>query len=103
MIPREGVTLETWEAAVRRTVANPPGWVDGRPLVLGDVFGERAAERALAAASTGKNNHGGIDRSQYDRGIIGGPRSGLAGRRPTAAEQADALEAEAAAERSAAA
>lgn len=50
---REGVAVDTWEAAIRRTVANPPGWTGGRPLVIGDVFGERAAEHALAAATAG--------------------------------------------------
>jgi hypothetical protein len=70
LMAREDVTLATWEAAVRRTVANPPGWVDGRPLVLGDVFGERAAEHALAAATgtppaqrnTPKTHTGDLDR-----------------------------------------
>lgn len=52
MIIRPQVSGEQWEAAIRRTVTSPPSWVEG-PLQLGHVFGERAAEHALANGSTG--------------------------------------------------
>lgn len=47
MMSRPDVPLADWEAAVRNTAENPPEWVDG-VLQIGHVFGERAAEWALA-------------------------------------------------------
>lgn len=47
MLARTHVTLQQWDTAIRNTAANPPGWVDG-PLLIGHVFGERAADVALA-------------------------------------------------------
>lgn len=47
LLTRPEVEEEAWERAIRNTVANPPGFVDGA-LVIGHVFGERAADHALA-------------------------------------------------------
>jgi hypothetical protein len=44
---RPEVTEPEWEQAIRHTVEAPPGFVDG-PVQLGHVFGERAADHALA-------------------------------------------------------
>lgn len=50
LLARPDVPEATWEAAVRAIVADPPDWIDSQ-LQLGHVFGERAAEWALAAAT----------------------------------------------------
>lgn len=47
LLARPDVDAAQWEQAVRNTAANPPDWVDGQ-LQIGHVFGERAAEWALA-------------------------------------------------------
>lgn len=47
MLSRPEVPPEKWQEAVRRTVEAPPDWVDGT-VQIGHVFGERAAEWALA-------------------------------------------------------
>lgn len=47
ILARPEVAPDAWEAAVRNTVANPPRWIEG-PVQIGHVFGERAAEWALA-------------------------------------------------------
>jgi DNA-binding Lrp family transcriptional regulator len=52
MLDRPDVDQESWERAVRHTVANPPGWLNGRPVDLGDIFGERAVEHALVNPGT---------------------------------------------------
>jgi hypothetical protein len=47
VIGREGeASEEDWHRAIRNTAANPPSWIDGR-LILGHVFGARAADHAL--------------------------------------------------------
>ncbi|MCA1572682.1 MAG: hypothetical protein LC798_20780 [Chloroflexi bacterium] len=48
LIARPDVDRDRWLKAVRNTVASPPSFVKDRPLQLGDIFGERAAEHALA-------------------------------------------------------
>jgi hypothetical protein len=50
MLARPDTSVDDWEAAIRRTVAAPPRWVDGA-LQIGHVFGERAAEWALSAGA----------------------------------------------------
>lgn len=47
LIARPGVHGDAWKTAVVNTIANPPGWADGQ-VQLGTIFGERAAEHALA-------------------------------------------------------
>ena len=41
----------TWERGIRAFVADPPSWAEGQ-LVVGTVFGERAAEWVLRAADS---------------------------------------------------
>lgn len=60
MLSRPEVRPDTWAEGVRNTVENPPGWINGRGVQIGDVFGERAAEWALSnqgkvAAKTAKD------------------------------------------------
>lgn len=47
LLDRPDVPADAWLRAVQRTFAAPPGWVKG-PVQLGHVFGEKAAEWALA-------------------------------------------------------
>jgi len=74
MLTRPDVTEAQWTEAIRKTVSTPPGWVDGRPLQLGDVFGDRAAEWALSpagrSATVGRTRSSkGRDFSRFDRYI----------------------------------
>jgi hypothetical protein len=48
LIDRPDVSMDEWERAVRNQVANPPAWLNGRPIQLGDIFGEKAIDHALA-------------------------------------------------------
>lgn len=48
LLERPDVSRADWRRAVVNTWRNPPGWADGRPLQIGDVFGARAAGHALA-------------------------------------------------------
>lgn len=48
LLLRDDIDPHAWQRAVRNTVANPPGWLEGRPIQLGDIFGERAVSHALA-------------------------------------------------------
>lgn len=45
---RPEVAAADWERAIRRTIATPPSWAEDRELQLGDIFGARAADWALA-------------------------------------------------------
>lgn len=47
MLARPDVPVDRWEAGVRRTVESPPSFVNGGPVQIGHVFGEKAAEWAL--------------------------------------------------------
>lgn len=55
LLTRDHVTVPEWERAIRNVSACPPSWVTGR-LELGDVFGERAAERALSNDGVRREN-----------------------------------------------
>jgi hypothetical protein len=48
-----GVAEEEWAAAIRHAKDNPPSWVVDRKskIQIGDVFGDKAADHALAAAA----------------------------------------------------
>lgn len=50
LMARPEVDGAAWEAGIRAVVANPPDWWDGPPEV-GHVFGERAADWTLRAAT----------------------------------------------------
>lgn len=68
VIDREGeASEEDWHRAIRHTVANPPGWVDGA-LTLGHVFGAKAADHALAnpGVLTFRAGRGGAVPSRFD-------------------------------------
>lgn len=55
LMTRSHVTIAEWERAVRAVSANPPDWCDGQ-LQLGHIFGERAAEYALANTGVRRAN-----------------------------------------------
>lgn len=57
IIARPDVTAEEWESAVRNTVRNPPSFVNG-PVQLGHIFGEKAADHALANDGKPTNKDG---------------------------------------------
>jgi hypothetical protein len=48
MLARPEVDVETWLRAIACVASNPPGWCDGRTVAVGDIFGIKAAEHALA-------------------------------------------------------
>lgn len=50
LMARPDVDIAMWEAGVRAIIASPPDWWDGPPEI-GHVFGERAADWTLRAAS----------------------------------------------------
>jgi hypothetical protein len=50
MLDRPEATVEQWEAGIRAVAAQPPQWVTG-PLQPGHVFGARAADWTLTAAT----------------------------------------------------
>lgn len=71
LMARPDVDAATWEAGVRAIVASPPSWWDGPPEV-GHVFGERAADHTLSAATRQqrtphKSWSGAGDLSRFDR------------------------------------
>lgn len=67
MMAREDVSTDEWAKAIEAVAENPPGFVDGE-LKLGHVFGERAAEWALAAGR-------GEQRTSRNGGGRGGDRT----------------------------
>ncbi len=58
LLANPDATLDDWEQGVRRVVACPPSWVDGRALGLGDVFGGRAAAHTLAPPPAARSSNG---------------------------------------------
>lgn len=75
LLTRPEVTHEQWEAGIRNTAANPPGWTEGRQLQTGDVFGERAADHALAnggvPSRNGRRSGATVDELQALKGTLG--------------------------------
>lgn len=59
---RPDVEPGDWKRAIGNTAANPPGWAADRQMQIGDVFGEKAADHALA--NTGQPPNGRRSRSQ---------------------------------------
>lgn len=57
LLTRPEVSTERWERAIRNTVANPPSFVDG-DIQLGDIFGPKAADRALSNKGKAANRSG---------------------------------------------
>lgn len=72
LMDRPGESRETWERGIRATVANPPGWVEGR-LTIGHLFGPRAADHTLSRAAASQNpvkrvaSDGQADEQGWDR------------------------------------
>lgn len=38
---------DVWAAGVRAAITDPPDWAGGRPLAVGDLFGQRSSEHTL--------------------------------------------------------
>lgn len=57
MLARPDTDLTAWERAIRNTVRNPPSFIAGA-VQLGHVFGERAADHALANDGKPRNRDG---------------------------------------------
>lgn len=57
LLANPDATFDDWHQGVRRVVADPPSWVDGRAFGLGDVFGPRAAARTLSPPTAIRNGH----------------------------------------------
>lgn len=57
LLSNPDVSSSEWREGLRRVIAHPPGWVDGRALIIGDVFGPRAAAHTLAPPAAVVNGH----------------------------------------------
>jgi hypothetical protein len=73
LLARPAVEEAEWVAGIRATAERPHSWVDGRPLKVGDVFGEKAADHTLAAGRAGPAV---VPGRRFERGSGTGIRSG---------------------------